>query len=114
MTTTCDPFSPNPLFLSASEKENLEKNFKLKNYQHQPPGNQMAESNRTAKESGTKQAMNDTRNSNHGLIAKQLFLYQRTYRVRNLKVPTLPPTLLKLALSTHIKNIKKLQVYLWH
>lgn len=64
----------------------------------------MAKSNRTAKESGTKQAMSDTRNGNHGLIAKQLFLYWRTCRVRNLKVPILPPTLLKLALSTNIKN----------
>lgn len=73
----------------------------------------MAKSGRTAKESGTKKAMNDTGNAHHALIAKQLFLYWRTCRVRNLKVPRhYPSTLLKLALSTNIKNIKKLQVYL--
>lgn len=33
--------------------------LKLKSYQHQPPGSQMAESGRTAIESGTKQAMNE-------------------------------------------------------
>lgn len=46
----------------------------------------MAENSRTAKESGTKEAMNDTGNAHHGLIAKQLFLYWRTCRVTNLKV----------------------------
>lgn len=57
----------------------------------------MAESSRTAKESGTKQAMNDTGNGNHGLIAKQLFLYWRTCRVRNLKVPTLSPYIIEIS-----------------